>query len=204
MANMNTFAGFQNLTAINWSVGAVETGYVIPAAGVYPSLPSPTQVALNWLTIPALAGDVNAGVLDYGRPFRVRVNGVINSAQSENITVKIYQATQAKFLAGITATANGTVIASTGALATGAAVKGHFCLDAVLQWDSLAKTLTGYQLAMNGMNGTTQTYVAAAVTTPATGVTALAESDLNFFFTITSSVGTGDIMGPLDFTIDRF
>jgi hypothetical protein len=201
MANANTFAGFQNLPAVTWTYGSTETGYVIPAAGTYPSLPSPTQVAANWLCIPALAGDVTGGVLDYARPFRVRVNMEINSAQSENITLKIYQATAAKFAAGITATANGTAIATTGTMATGGAIKGNCFLDAVCLWDSQSKALTGYYY---GYASAKATPAVIAVTTFSFNVASLNESDLNFFFTITAGTGTSDVFGPIDFTIDRY
>jgi hypothetical protein len=200
MANANTFAGFQNLTAVTWTNGSTETGYVIPAAGVYPSLPSPTQVAGNWLCIPALAGDVTGGVLDYARPFRVRVNMEINSAQSENITIAIYQATAAKFAAGITATGNGTKIATTGALATGAALKGKVFLDAVCIWDSQSKSLNGYYSGYNALG----TPAVIAATTFSAAVASLNESDLNFFFTVLTATGTSDVIGPIDFTIDRY
>ena len=200
MANMNTFAGFQNLTAQAWTAGSTETGYVIPAAGVYPSLPSPSQIAANWLVVPALAGDVNGGVLDVGRPFRVRLNGQINSAQSENITLKIYHCTQAKFLAGVTATSAGTLIATTGAIATGGALKFNFYLEAILQWDSASKVLNGTFTGHTA--GGTPAII--ALTTISNTVGSLNETDLNFFFTVTAGTGTGDVMGPFDFTIDRF
>lgn len=196
MANMNTFAGFQNLPAVTWTYGATATGYVIPATGTYPSLPSPTQVAGNWLCIPALSGDVNGGVLDYGRPFRVRVNGTFNTAQGENITVQLYQATAAKFAAGITATSNGNAISTTGASATGG-TKNNFLLDTVLMWDSASKSLNGWYYSQVAN-------VTFGAITKITTVGSLAESDLNFFFVITLGTGTGDVVGPIDFTIDRY
>lgn len=198
MSNMNTFAGFQNLPAITWTFGATATGYVIPASGVYSTLPSPTQVAGNWLVVPALPGDVNGGVLDNGRPFRVRINGVLNAAQSETLTVDLYQATAAKFAAGVTATANGTKIMTTGlSLATGAALKTNFFLDAVLMWDSQSKTLNGFTTGQ-AANATFTAF------TKTTQVTALTENDLNFFPVFTLGTGTGDILGPIDISIDRY
>lgn len=198
MSNMNTFAGFQNLSALTWTFGSTPTGYVIPASGVYSTLPSPTQVAGNWLVVPALPGDVNGGVLDNGRPFRVRINGVLNAAQSETLTVDLYQATAAKFAAGVTATANGTKIMTTGlSLATGGALKTNFFLDAVLMWDSQSKTLNGFTTGQ-AANGTFTAFIKT------TQVTALTESDLNFFPVFTLGTGTGDILGPIDISIDRY
>lgn len=198
MANMNTFAGFQNLPAVTVTYGSTATGYVIPAAGVYPSLPSPTQVAANWLCLPAVPGDINGGILDYGRPFRVRINGVVSTAQTENLTIQLYQATAAKFAAGITATSNGTSIAttSTQAIGTGGA-KQNFLLDTILMWDSQSKNLNGWY-----------TFQTANLTfgsfTKITTVASLNESDLNFFPVFTFGTGTSDVLGPIDFTIDRY
>src|SRR5580692_7015405 len=102
MANVNTFAGFQNLPAVVPAV-TTEFTYKVPASGTYAGLPSPSQIAGNALVVPALSGDVNGGVLDYGRPFSVKINGVINSAQSENITVTLYNVTNSVFTSGFTA-----------------------------------------------------------------------------------------------------
>jgi hypothetical protein len=199
MANMNTFAGFQNLPGVAGASYTSESGYVIPAAGTYPGLPSPTQIAANWLVVPALAGDVTGGVLDYGRPFSVKWNGVINSAQSENITVALYQCSAANFATGITATTQGTKIATTGTIATGAALKFNLFLEAVCQWDSTSKKLTGYFYGHH--SGGTPAVIGP--TTNSNQVTSVNESDLNFFFTLTASVGTSDTLGPMDFTVER-
>lgn len=200
MANMNTFAGFQNLPAVV-PPSTAEFGYKVPASGTYAGLPSPSQVAANVLVVPALAGDVNGGILDYGRPFSVKINGVINSAQSENITVKLYNATAAAFAAGFTAvTGTGqTAIATTGAMATGAALKFNFFLEAVLEWDSISGTLSGYYYGHHSAG----TPAVIGPTTITSQVTTIKESDLNFYFTLTASVGTTDSLGPFDFTVER-
>jgi hypothetical protein len=201
MANMNTFNGFQNLPGVVGTSYTTESGYVIPSAGTYPGLPSPTQIAANWLVVPALPGDTTpGGALDYGRPFTVKVNGTITSANSENITVKIYQCTAAKFTAGVTATGNGTQIATTGTMATGGALKFSFFLECVCHWDSISKTLGGYYYGHHNA-GTPATI---GPTTFTNNITGLAENDLNFFFTLTAGTGTSDTLGPLDFTVERF
>jgi hypothetical protein len=210
MSNPSTFQGFYNLPALAGASYTTESGYVIPAAGVYPGLPSPVQVAANWLVLPALAGDITTGgILDYGRPFRVRVSLAANIANSENVTLALYQVTAAKFAAGVTATTNGTKISTTGAIATGGAVKGQLYFDTILQWDSASKILNGYQLGWSSLSATQGGVViptgAAAPGTKLTGSpSSLAENDLNFFFTILLGTGTSDTVGPIDFTIDRF
>lgn len=203
MSSVNTFQGFYNLPALAGASLTSETGYVIPSSGTYSLLPSPTQIAGNWLVLPALAGDVNGGILDYGRPFKVRVSFAATIANSENITVKIYQTTAAKFAAGVTATSNGTAIATSGALASGGAVKGQFYLEAVCTWDSTSKILNGYFQGWNSLSAT-QGGVTVAQTKLSGSPSSLAESDLNFFFTVTLGTGTSDVIGPIDFTIDRF
>ncbi len=200
MANANTFAGFQNLPAVVPTV-TTEFTYKVPASGVYPSLPSPSQIAGNALVVPALAGDVNGGVLDYGRPFAVKLNGVINSAQSENITATLYTVTNSVFQTGFTAaTGTGQVaIATTGTMATGAALKFNFFLEAILQWDSISGTLSGYYYG-HSSKGTPANIGPTTITSQATS---LKESDLNFYFTLTTGTGTGDSLGPFDFTVER-
>lgn len=198
MANMNTFAGFQNLPGVAGASYTSESGYVIPAAGTYPGLPSPTQIAANWLVVPALPGDVTGGALDYGRPFSVKINGVINSAQSETITVNLYQCTATQFSTGVTATTQGTKIATV-AMATGAALKFNFFLESVCEWDSTSKKLTGYYYGHHSAG----TPAVIGPTTATNQVTGLAENDLNFFFTLTAGTGTSDTLGPFDFTIER-
>ena len=205
MSSANTFQGFYNLPALAGASYTSESGYVIPASGTYPGLPSPAQIAANWLVLPALPGDVNGGVLDYGRPFRVRVSFSANIANSENLTVALYQVTAAKFAAGVTATSNGTKIATTGAIASGGAVKGQLFFDTVLQWDSASKILNGYQVGWSSISATQ-----GGVVIPTGGQvkltaspSSLAENDLNFFFTILLGTGTSDTIGPIDFTIDR-
>jgi hypothetical protein len=205
MSSVNTFSGFYNLPAITITAaqGTAEVIYPVPASGVYGgSLPSPSQIAGNWLVLPALAGDVAVnGVLD-GRPFVVNVSGKINNAQSETITIKFYQVTAAGFLAGPTTTSSTGVnsLAVTTALATGATNgKANFSASLFCSWDSASKVLNGnsFNCLMNN------TLVANThVTTP---VTALAENDLNFAFTVAAgTTGTGDIIGPLDFSVERY
>lgn len=202
MSNVNTFQGFYNLPAINGASYTSESGYVIPAAGTYPGLPSPAQVAANWLVLPALPGDVNGGVLDYGRRFRVAVSFPGNIANSENITTKIYQCTAANFTAGVAATSKGTLIATSSALATGGAVKGQMFLECILNWDSTSKILNGYFQGWNSLSAT-QGGVAISQTKLSNSPSSLAENDLNFFFTLTLGTGTSDTIGPIDFTVER-
>jgi hypothetical protein len=198
MANSNTFAGFQNLPGVVGTSYTTESGYIIPAAGTYPGLPSPSQIAANWLVVPALAGDVTGGVLDYGRPFNVKINGVINSNQSETITVNLYQCTNAQFVAGVTATSQGTKIATV-AMATGAALKFNFFLESTCEWDSTSKKLTGFYFGHHSAG----TPAVIGPTTATNQVSSLNETDLNFFFTLTAGTGTSDTLGPFDFTVER-
>jgi len=199
MSNVNTFAGFQNLPAVTAPSTAAFTYKVPAAAGTYAGLPSPSQIASNALVISAVPGDVTGGVLDYGRPFRVRVNGQISPAQSEVFTLKVYQCTAAAFAAGFTAvTGTGqTLLTSTGLTGTETAADNFF-FDVVLMWDSTSKLLNGYSYGQLG----NQTFQPLLKTAQVTGVN---EKDLNFYFAATfASTGTGDTIGPLDFTIDRF
>lgn len=199
MANMNSFGGYQNLPAFT-AASTAEATYKVPASGAYAGLPSPTQIAGNALYVSALPGDVAGGVLDNGRGFVVRACGIGNFAQSENITINIYHVTSAVALAGFTAaTGTGqTLIATSGAQATGAAVKASFNLEAALRWDSQSKILVGEQWGQFKNNAVVAR--AALSNSP----TAVAYADLNFYVTFTASVSTADVIGPFDFTMERY
>jgi hypothetical protein len=204
MSNANTFSGWYGLPAVTVASSSPFT-YKVPAVGNYAGLPSPTQVAANALVLPVAPGDISPGsaTVDYGRPFRVRVSGVINSQQSENITVALYQCSGSVFSSGFTAvTGTGqTAIATTGTMATGAALKFNFFLDTVCQWDSTSKTLNSYYYGLSS-KGTPAT-IGPTIQTAAN--TSAAEGDLNFYFAITcSSNSTADTVGPFDFYVDRF
>jgi hypothetical protein len=205
MSSSNTFAGFYSLPAVTATSTSAFTYKVPAAAGTYPTLPSPSQIAGNALVLSVAPGDITTGssTVDYGRPFRVRVSGAVNSGQSENITVALYQCTGAVASAGFTAaTGTGqTAIATTGAMATGAALKFNFFLDAVCQWDSVSKTLNSYYYGLASKG--TPAIIGPTIQTAA--VTTAAEGDLNFYFVLTASVNTvADVFGPLDFYVDRF
>lgn len=203
MSNVNTFGGFYNLPAVTAATTSAFT-YKVPASGLYPSLPSPVQTAGNALILGVSTGDLAAGsVVDYGRPFRVRVSGVVNSQQSENITLAIYQATAAAVATGFTAvTGTGQVaIATTGTLATGAALKFNLFLEAICQWDSQSLTLNSYFQGLSSKG----TPAIIGPTIQSAAATSIAEKDLNFYFVLTAATNTtADTFGPFDFTVDRY
>lgn len=200
MSNANTFQGFYNLPAITLT-GTSATIYPVPATGVYPGLPAPTQLAGNWLVLPALSGDVSSGGVLDARPFKVRVSGKINNAQSETITFTFYQVTAAGFAAGPTATNSTGVssLVSSAAIITGATNgKANVYGEVTCMWDAQSKIL-------NGVVGGLMNNTVVAATKISTAVTGLGENDLNFAFAVTAgTTGTGDVIGPLDFTIERF
>ena len=199
MANANTIMGYQNLPSVAVASTA-EFGYKVPAAGGYPSLPNPTQVAGNVLIFGPPLGDVNGGELDQGRSFIVKVNGVGNFAQSENVTISIYQVTAAAVATGFTSAApsGATKIATTGTQATGGALKTSFYLETAVRWDSQSKILNGEQWGQFGTNAV----LARAANTAS--VSALNYADLNFYVTFTCSVSTSDVIGPVDMTVERY
>lgn len=206
MSNVNTFAGWYGLPTVTAATTSAFT-YKVPASGVYAGLPSPSQTAGNALVLSVQPGDISVGsVVDYGRPFRVRLNGVVTSNQSENITVALYQVSNAVASAGFTA-ATGTgqnAIATTGTIATGAALKFNFMLEAILTWDSTSGFLNGFYQGVTGA-GTPRVLNSGAQTIIASSPASLTEKDLNFYFVLTAATNTAaDVFGPIDFTADRY
>lgn len=203
MSSANTFEGFYNLPSVT-AASTSEFLYKVPASGAYPSLPSPTQVAANALVLPLQPGDVTGGVVDNARPFRIRVGGTCKSNQSENITVKIYQCTAAAFSAGFTATnATGvTAIATTGTMATGAALTFDFYLEYIGIFSTTSLTLTGYYQGVSS-KGTPATIGPTIQTNALTALAGL--KDLNFAFSLTAGTNTtADVFSNIDFVADRY
>lgn len=203
MSNMNTSGGWSNLPAVVAATTSAFT-YKVPAAGVYPSLPSVNQIAGNALVLSVQPGDLSSGsAVDFAQPFKVQLSGQINSQQSENITVALYQVSNSVALAGFTAaTGTGQVaIATTGTMASGGALKFNFMLEAVCIWDSVSTTLTSQY---NGVcSAGTPRIVTSAIQTAA--VTTAAEKDLNFYFVLTAATNTtADTLGPFNFTWSRY
>jgi hypothetical protein len=203
MANMNTIAGFANLPQIANPGTTGEFVYKVPAAGVYPGLPSPVLAAAAGLVIAIDAGDVvgsataSPAPMD-GRPFRIRVSGKYNSHTSQNLTVKIYQVPNAIFTAGTQATlGNDNVIVTTSTLAAGSGAN-NFDVVAKLVWDAASKALNANLLQESTVGGT------AATAAAQTAVTSVNQTDLNFLVTFTWSSGTAaDLIGPFDFYAER-
>lgn len=203
MANQNSIAGFYNLPQVANPGTTAEFAYLVPAQGVYPSLPSPIMAAGKGLVIAVDPGDVvgsataSPAALD-GRPFRIRISGKYNSHTSQNLTVKVYQVPATIVAAGTQGTlGNDAVIVSSGALAAGSGAN-NFDVLAKLVWDSASQALNANLLQDTTVGGTAATGAAQ------TAVASVLQSGLNFLVTFTWSSGTSaDLIGPFDFVAER-
>lgn len=203
MSQQNTIAGFFNLPQIPNPGTTAEFVYKVPAAGVYPGLPSPTMAAAAGLCFAVDPGDVAGSATSSpspmdGRPFKIRVSGKYNSHTAQNMTVKIYQVPLSIFNAGTQATVgNDNVAVATTALAAGGTAN-NFDIVAKLLWDSGSLVLNANLLQESTIGGTAAT---AAAQTP---VTAVAATGLIFMVSFTLSAGTAaDLIGPFDFVAER-
>src|SRR5258708_6400366 len=90
MSNVNTFGGFYNLpkTVVT---ATTEQSLLVPAAGVYAGLPSPTLPVGSGISIPA-SFDTAANSAFDGKPFVVHVAGVASTAgAASTIIAKLRQ-----------------------------------------------------------------------------------------------------------------
>ena len=213
--NGDSFGGFQNLPQMANPGTTAEFAYVVPAAGLYPSLPSPVQFAGNDLIVaPSTQGvpivgygvtpptnTVVGGLLD-SHPFGISVSGRYNSHSTQNLTIKLYQIPAATINAWTTSTGasltGANLIASTGAIAAGNNTKNNFLVKATILWDSASKLLgavTGAVL-VGGLG------IASGQSTTQTQVTPVTLADLNFLVTFTFSAGTAaDYVTPYEFVV---
>lgn len=160
MSNMNSFQGYQNLPTQTITV-TTDTPLLVPAQGLYSTLPSPTFAAGAALYL-GLGGDVFSNATYDGHPFTVRVAGKINVAVTNvvNVTWKLGSST--------TSSSNTTITGATAASASLAAGAYNFWLEVEFIWDSVSQLLVG--VVSGSVGGTAKT--------PA-GTTALSVANIN-------------------------
>lgn len=216
MAQQNTVAGIYNypVTLSQYTAGT-ELALLSPlAAGVYPSLPSPT-IPLSTATYPAvlwqgISPDLAGGEFD-GHPFQVSISGTITGpAGTSTATIKLYQASNAVLTSGVTSTTyaqlltappSGTGISGTssaGAITVSTSVKTNFTFQANYQWDSVSQTLCAFGVPVAYAIGASLT---GAITTAKT--TGVGVSDLNFFPTLTFATTVPTSVVIKEFVINR-
>jgi hypothetical protein len=201
MANVNSSSGIQNLPAQSITTGTA-TALLVPAQGLYSTLPSPTFPAGTGLwTGPGT--DIAGSAYD-GHVFKVRVAGKFFTGASSTFLTALYQVPATIVTAGTSATAanDQAIVAGTASSAvTGA---GNFVLEATLLWDSVSQTLGGFiseSLAGGALAGTIGT-VTTVRTVPFT--TAGGVNGLNFipFFTF-GTANAANTVTVTEFFVDR-
>lgn len=135
----------------------------------------------------------NSQSFDYGRPFLVRVAGVVTPANqaANTLTIILYNGTSK----------SGTSLATTGALTgTESSVQtGAFVLEAQLMWDSVGQVLGG-QFWYQVLAGATPSYHVSAATSYATAVTL---ASLNFCASATFGNAAGGVVTCSEFSISQ-
>ena len=113
---------------------------------------------------------------------KVRALGSVTTGGTTNITLKLYQVTNAQIAAGIAVTGfTAQAVAASTARAVNSTT-APFYLEAFLQYDPVSNRITGkFEDIINGL------FDAPAASTIVTGL--LAENDVNFVLSATSSAG---------------
>lgn len=216
MARQDTVAGIYNYPAqLAQLAGLTETALLAPtAAGVYPSLPSPT-FPLSTTTYPVVlwqgvSPDIAGGEFD-GHPFEVRISGsAVGPAGTSTMLIKLYQASNAVLTSGITSTTYATLtthgpsgtgisgLVGSSAITLSSSVKTNFTLAARLIWDSTSKQLNFAEAPIFYSIGVTATPTVTNASTASVGT-----SDLNFFPTFTWGTTVAASVTLSEFVINK-
>jgi hypothetical protein len=141
--------GVQNLPAQSIT-GTTETALLVPAAGLYPSFPSPTYAAGTglWLGTPP---DIQGSDFD-GHAFKVRVAGKVFTGAAATLVTKLYQVPAAIVAAGTSATVANDVVVVTNAASASVTGAANFVVEAQFIWDSASLKL-GTSAGINQVAG---------------------------------------------------
>lgn len=194
MSNSNSFLGYQNLPAQTITT-TTDTPLLVPAQGLYPSLPSPNFAAGAGLYV-GLSGDIPNNATYDGHPFTVRVAGkayVAATASTFTTTLK---------LGTSNVSANNTALANaTKASGSVTATALNFWLEAELIWDSVSQTLGGVVSGLVGGLLLAPTVITAQqVANPSTGVLPAFNFIPSFTFSVANAANTVTVT---EFLIER-
>lgn len=206
MSNANTVAGFFNLPAQIITVNT-ETALLVPAASVYPGLPSPTLPASSGLSI-APSPDITGigSTLDVHR-FNLRLSAKVANPGGGNLTIKLYQVPAAN-VGTISATGSVTsagapgsadVLITTCGAITAPANPSTLSYEFDLLWSSVVNRIDGYFAGITNGALVGLTVLSAPVTS---GVTSA--SQLNFLPSFTfATANAANSVQISEFVIER-
>src|SRR5271155_416153 len=207
MSNQNTVNGFFNIPAQVVTV-STEVALLVPAAGVYPGLPSPTLPVSSGVSISAPQDAIlGLGSTVDVHAFKIRLGARVVNPGAGTLTIKLYQIPAASV--GVIAAAGG--VTSAGAPGTGANIfhttgaltmanPSIYYEEFLCFWsatnNNLGATHSGLQ------NASTVIALAAVSNALTTGVTLA--SALNFMPSFTfSGANAGNSVQVQEFSIDR-
>lgn len=200
--NVNTTIGYQNLPAQSITTTATATPLLVPAQGLYATLPSPTLAAGAglWVGIPQ---DVANSECD-GHPFKVRVAGKIFTGAASTVTFVLYQVPAATIAAGTVSTLAGDQAVVT--LAASASITGaaNFVVEAEFLWDSTSTKLNGFLTSASFSGANIGTFGAASTPVTVPYTVASGVNGLNFIPTFSFSAGNAaNTVTVTEFALDR-
>jgi hypothetical protein len=195
MANSSTYLGYYNLPAQIIATGT-DTPLLVPAQGLYSTLPSPTFAAGTGLfTGPVSEVFGNASV--DGHPFTVRVAGKAHVAATGAFTVSF------KLGSSATSASNTTIGGATKASASVTAPGDiNFYLEIEAIWDSTSQSLAG---VITGVVGGAL-LAPTVITTPIVVANATSTTTPNFQFIPSFTFGAANAANSVtvtELTVDR-
>lgn len=206
MPNTNTILGFYNLPA-QVITGTAETALLVPAAGVYPGLPSPTLPVGSGLSVAALQDITGPGSGVDLQEFKIRLIARVANPGAGNFTLKMYQVSAAGV--GVIAASGGVTsagapgTAATAIDAGSAAAAGNpsiYNVNYELLWSFANGTLGGL---VNGFRNASTIIAQATISAP-NSTTVAAVSALNFMPSFTFATGNaGNSVQVSEFVIEQ-
>lgn len=206
MSNQNTISGFYNVPAQVVTV-STEVAALVPAAGVYPGLPSPTLPVGSGLSIAAPQDITGFGSDVDLRVFRIRLCARVANPGAGNFTLKMYQVSSAGV--GVIAAAGG--VTSAGAVGTAstaidvgsAAAAGNpsiFVSEYTLLWSFTNATLGG---TVSGFRNASTIITPATISAP-NSTTVATVNQLNFMPSYTfATANAANSVQISEFVIER-
>lgn len=186
MANVNSSQGWVSLPAQSITGTSAVTLLVPASTAQYQGLPSPIfaagaglylQLDPNYQSSNPYASSptyVNASV--DGRPFRLRITGIVTVGASSTFVCSIYQGTSSS-------TSSDSIIAASASYTITTASSVNFIMEADLLWDSTSSKLNG-QFSSNVNN----TFTGGAAIT---SISSLSVTNLAFIPAFTFGTGNG-------------
>jgi len=194
MSNVNTTGGIYNVPKKFISTTTAFQVFTVPAAGLYPGVPSPTLPVGSALSVGL--SDIDGSQSFDGRPFKIRVSGEVLGIATSTFTLTLGQTSLANVgQIGAAAPVTSTGVAGTGfnvlatlfSTLTLGALSGKFHSEVLCLWSSLSDRLATAHFSVSALSNAS-ILPSPPVWAASSAVAATAITELNFV--LSTSINT--------------